>query len=163
MDPFLIYRRSSRGPLLDPPARVHPKIMFGPGMFLNDNFMNKHNITHVINCAYDEVVPHEIKLKLVGNYSVINAEDAFDVNITNWYSLFEDKMNTYLRDPSSKTIYVNCQMGMNRSGFLTVLYICIKFGYPYETVTKAILLQRPCALMNLVFHQQVQEYIKKHR
>lgn len=163
MDPFLSYRRNSRGPLLDPPARVHPKIIFGPGMFLNDSFMNKHNITHVVNCAYDEVVPNYIKEKLAKNYAVVNADDSFDVNITNWYPLFENKMNTFLRDPTSKTIYVNCQMGMNRSGFLTVLYSCMKFGYPYDVVTRAILLQRPCALMNHVFHEQVQEYIKKHR
>lgn len=163
MDPFSAYRRNSRGPLTDQPAKVHPKIMFGPGMFLNEEFIKKHSITHIINCAYDEVVPANIKKQFLNRYSVINAEDSIYVNITNWYSLFESKMNAYLRDPNSKMVYVNCQMGINRSGFLTTLYACMKFGYSYEIVTRAILLQRPCALMNCMFHEQVQDYIKKHR
>lgn len=163
MDPFAKYRRNSKGPCLDPPAKVHPKIMFGPGFYLIDSFIHKNNITHIINCATDDAVPTRIREIFGDNYTCLNAVDSFDVNITDWYPEFEKKMNKYLRDKNSKTIYVNCQMGMNRSGFLTVLYACIKFGYKYETVTKAVLFQRPSALMNHVFHEQVQEYIKKHR
>lgn len=163
MDPFSSYRRNSKGPLLDPPARVHPKIMFGTGIVLNDEFVTKHNITHIINCAYDDAVTSSIRAKFFKRYAVINAEDSFKTDITKWYPIFEHHMSRFLRDPQSKTIYVNCQMGMNRSGFLTTLYVCMKFGYPYETVTRAILLQRPSALMNHVFHEQVQDYIKKHR
>lgn len=161
MDPFLAYRRNSRGPCADPPAKVHPKLMFGPGFYLTDQFIAKHNISHVINCADDSVLPANVKQKFGDHYVVLNAIDSANVNITDWYPYFESKMNEFLRDATSKVIYVNCQMGMNRSGFLVALYSCIKFGYPYEAVTRAILLQRPCALMNSVFHQQVQEYIKK--
>ena len=161
MDPFLGYRRNSRGPCVDPPAKVHPKIMFGPGFYLTDEFIIKNNISHIINCADDSVLPSNIKYRFEDKYVVLNAIDSATVNITDWYPLFEAKMNEFLRDSSSKVIYVNCQMGMNRSGFLLTLYACMKFGYPYESVTRAILLQRPCALMNPVFHEQVQEYIKK--
>lgn len=163
MDPFLSYRRNSRGPLVDSPAKVHPKIMFGPGMFLNDEFVEKHNITHIVNCAYDDAVPSDIQKKFLGNYFCLSADDSFSTDITTWYPIFETVMNSYLRDPKSKMIYVNCQMGMNRSGFLITLYMCMKFGFQYQNVTRIILLQRPCALMNHVFHQQVQDYIKKHR
>jgi hypothetical protein len=135
--------------------------MFGPGFYLTDQFITKNSISHVINCADDSVLPTGIKAKLEDKYVTLNAVDSPSVNITDWYPLFESKMNEYLRDPSSKVVYVNCQMGMNRSGFLLTLYACMKFGYSYEAVTRAILLQRPCALMNPVFHQQVQEYIKK--
>lgn len=162
MDPFLSYRRNSKGPCADPPAKVHPKIMFGPGFYLNSSFVEKHNITHIINCADDSAISFDIRSKFLETYKCLNAIDSFDVKITDWYPSFEEAMNKFLRDNTSKVIYVNCQMGINRSGFLTVLYACIKFKYPYETVTKAILLQRPCALMNTMFHQQVQEYIKKH-
>jgi len=163
MDPFLPYRRNSKGPCVDSPARVHPKIMFGPGFYLNESFIEDHNITHVINCADESAVPSNIKDQLSGKYVCLNAIDSFHVSIIDWYPPFEQFMNKFLRDNESKVIYVNCQMGMNRSGFLTALYLCLKFKYPYETVTKAILLQRPCALSNPVFHQQVQDYIKKHR
>jgi len=162
MDPFPVYRRNSRGPLLDSPAKVHPKIMFGPGMYLTSEFILQNSITHIINCAYDEVVPKKIREAFEDNYFVLNAIDSYDVNITDWYPLFEHIMNIYLRDSTSKVIYVNCQMGMNRSGFLTVLYACMKFRYPYDAVTKAVLLQRPCALLNYKFDKQVQEYISKN-
>lgn len=163
MDPFPSYRRNSKGPCSDPPAKVHPKIMFGPGFYLTDSFVEKHNITHIINCADEGAVPDSIKNIFLGNYVCLDAIDSPNVNITDWYSVFESKMNKFLRDDNSKMVYVNCQMGINRSGFLTTLYACMKFGYPYESVTKAILLQRPSSLMNPVFHEQVQEYIKKHR
>lgn len=163
MDPFPSYRRNSRGPCRDPPAKVHPKVMFGPGFFLNDSFIEKHGITHVINCADESAVTNEVKMKLVEKYACLNAIDSMYVNITDWYPLFEKTMNKFLRDKTSKVVYVNCQMGMNRSGFLTVLYACLKFKYPYDVATKAVLLQRPSALMNYAFNIQVQEYIKKHR
>jgi len=162
MDPFSSYRRNSKGPCADPPAKVHPKIMFGPGFYLTDSFVNEHDITHVINCADESAVPTSIKDKFSENYQCIDAVDSYQVNITDWYPLFESIMNKFLRDKDSKVIYVNCQMGMNRSGFLTVLYACMKFKYSYEAVTRAVLLQRPSALMNVIFHQQVKEYIKKH-
>jgi hypothetical protein len=161
MDPFVAYRRNSRGPGIDPPAKVHPKIMFGPGFYLTDKFITKHTISHVINCADDSILPSSVKRQFGDKYVALHAIDSPTVNITDWYPLFESKMNDYLRDPSSKIVYVNCHMGMNRSGFLLTLYACMKFGYTYEAVTRAILLQRPCALMNPVFHEQVQDYIKK--
>jgi hypothetical protein len=161
MDPFAKYRKNSRGPAVDPPARVHPKIMFGPGFYLTNQFITRHKITHVINCADDSVVPSSVRQYLGNNYVSLNAIDSFDVNITDWYPEFEYSMNQFLRDSDSEVVYVNCHMGMNRSGFLTTLYACMKFGYPYEAITKAILLQRPCSLMNPIFHEQVQTYIKK--
>jgi protein-tyrosine phosphatase len=163
MDPFMIYRRNSRGPCLDPPARVHPKIMFGPGFYLNNEFIEKYNITHILNCATDSVVPETVRENLGDKYFCINAEDSFNVDITSWFPIFEYKMDKFLRDSESKVVYVNCQMGINRSGFLTAMYASLKFGYEYEAVTRAILLQRPCALLNYVFNKQVHEYIKKHR
>jgi hypothetical protein len=161
MDPFSTYRRNSRGPCNDPPARVHPKIMFGPGFYLTSQFIAKYRITHVINCADDSVIPSNIQKHFGSNYVSLNAIDSSQVDITDWYPLFEHNMNEFLRESDVGVVYVNCQMGMNRSGFLVTLYACMKFGYPYEAITRAILLQRPCALMNSTFHEQVQTYIKK--
>lgn len=162
MDPFLPYRRNSKGPCNDSPAKIHPKIMFGPGFYVNSSFIEKYDITHIINCADESAVASDIKNLFLDKYVCINAIDSFSVNITEWYPIFQQEMNKFLRDSSSKMIYVNCQMGINRSGFLTVLYACIKLKYPFDRTVKAILLQRPCALMNQVFYRQVQDYIKKH-
>ena len=163
MDPFLVYRRNSKGPFVDPPAKVHPRILFGPGIYLTNEFMEKHLITHVINCASNNIVSEYIQEKLNDKYVTLNAIDSHDVNITNWFEIFKENMDSFLKDSSCEVVYVNCHAGMNRSGFLTLLYICLKFGYDYRIAKRAILLQRPCALENSTFDKQVQEYIKKHR
>jgi protein-tyrosine phosphatase len=137
--------------------------MFGPGFYLNHEFVRKNNITHIVNCAFEDAIPSQIQSQFGDNYVCLNAVDSFEANITEWYPEFEHSINTFLRDPDVGIVYINCQMGVNRSGFLTTLYACLKLGYPYESVTKAILLQRPCALMNPTYHTQVQDYIKKHR
>lgn len=162
MDPFLAYRRNSKGFLKDSPAKLHPCIMFGPGVFLSDDFIEKNNITHVLNCADEHAVPSSVPKDFKDNYAILNAIDSPFVNITNWFDEYKSAMDRFLQDPSCKTVYVNCQAGMNRSGFLTVLYCCMKFKYKFQDACRAVVLQRPCALMNPVFYVQVQDYIKKH-
>lgn len=162
MDPFLSYRRNSKGFLSDPPAKLHPCIMFGPGVFLTSDFISKNKITHVINCASDSDVPTSIPEKFGNRYKVLNAIDSPFVDITVWFPEYALYMNKFLQDKTCKIVYVNCQAGMNRSGFLTVLYSCLKFKYRFEDACRAVILQRPCALMNPVFYKQVEDYIKKH-
>lgn len=162
MEPCIRYTRISRGFMTDPPARLHPNILFGAGVFLTPQFIQKYKITHVINCASDNDVPSFVPEHLKGRYVCLHAIDSPKVNITQWYPAFENAMDTFLRDRDCNVVYVNCQAGMNRSGFLTVLYCCLKFKYEYRQACKAALAQRPCALANKVFDKQVQEYIKNH-
>ena len=162
MDPFLAYRRNSKGFLSDPPAKLHPCIMFGPGVFLTKDFIAKNKITHVINCASSSDVPKFVPETFGNKYAVLNAIDSPLVDITTWITDYSLYMNKFLQDRDCKLVYVNCQAGMNRSGFLTVLYSCLKFKYRFEDACRAVVLQRPCALMNPVFYKQVEEYIKKH-
>ena len=110
MDPFANYRRNSKGPCSDSPAKVHPKLMFGPGFYLTDSFIAEHTITHVINCADENAVSSSIRPKFTDKYVCLNAVDSFSVTITDWYPVFEASMNKFLRDPTSTVIYVNCQM-----------------------------------------------------
>lgn len=136
--------------------------MFGPGVFLTPDFMAKNKITHVINCASEGDVPSFVSEKLKNNYVVLNSIDSYHVNITDWFPTYALNMNKFLQDRNCHMVYVNCQAGMNRSGFLTVLYACLKFKYKFEDACRAVVLQRPCALMNPIFYKQVEEYIKKH-
>ena len=161
MEPCIRTNRSM-GFMNEPPAKLHPSIMFGAGMFLTPKFIEKNHITHVINCGSDNHVPSNIPTLLKGKYYCLNAIDSDSVNITSWYPKFEKTMDTFLRDESCKVVYVNCQAGINRSGFLTLLYCCLKFKYDYSHACKAALIQRPCALSNKTFDKQVKEYIKNH-
>ena len=158
-DKWASYRRNSRGWMLDPPAKVHVSIMFGPGFMLSPTFVKENNITHVINCAYEEDSPEWFRTHNPTKYVCIEAEDTVSVNITDWFPKFETYMNKFLKEPDSNVIFVHCQCGINRSGFLTLLY-CVKyFGYEYESTFKSILAQRPCALTNPVFPAQLINYI----
>lgn len=161
MDSFIDNRRTT-GFMNYPPAKLHPNIMFGAGMFLTPKFIEKYKITHVINCASQNHVPSYIPSRLKENYYCLNAIDSESVNITSWYPKFEHIMDKFLRDEECKVVYVNCQAGINRSGFLTLLYCCLKFNYDYTHACKAALVQRPCALSNKTFDKQVKEYIKNH-
>ena len=157
------YRRNSRGWSLDPIAKVHPRIIVGSAKNVDLYTIVTYNVTHVVNCAEDWVSSKWFKNQFPDRLVCINALDHQTEDITKWYSLFESSMNTFLADPDCKTIYVHCECGINRSGFLTLIYMCLKFGYNVETVIKSMLIQRPCMFSNRTYRAQVIEYIKKHQ
>jgi len=143
-DPWKALRRHSKGWMEDPAAKVHVSIMFGPGFMVTPAFVAKHNITHVINCAQESDSPQWFRDHNPTKYKCIHAIDSKDVNITEWYSLFANTMNKFLADPESIVVFVHCQCGINRS------------------TVKMILAQRPCALTNPVFRQQLINFIKSN-
>lgn len=157
------YRHSSKGWKNDSPAKLHPRIMFGAGPFLTPEFVNLNNITHVINCANDSDSPSWFRNRYPDKYISLNAEDTIETDITKWYPQFKESMNTFLSAKDSGVIYVHCQCGINRSAFLTLIYLCLKFQFPFEYTVKSMLIQRPCCLTNPVFRVQASEYIKKHQ
>lgn len=156
---WITYRRNTRGWKSDPCAIVHPRIIFGPGNRLTPEFVEKYKITHVVNCADDDACPDWFRSGCSTNYACLNAEDNLKVLITNWYPEFQRIMDSFLQAPQSRTIYVHCQCGINRSGFLILLYVCKKFQYSYDMTVKSILSQRPCALTNPSFNTEVKRYI----
>jgi len=147
----------------DPPAKIHPNVIFGSGEALTKKLASDRRITHVINCAEEEDSPEWFKKEYPEKYACINAIDSISTDITLWYPLFEKTMNQFLTDKTSDVIYVHCQCGINRSGFLILLYACMRFGFGLTDTVKSIIKQRPCALTNPAFRIQVAEYIKKHR
>lgn len=156
MDDVASYRRRSRGWQNDGPAYIHPRILFGSGIALDKEFVERYNITHVINCAYDEDCPKWFRQENPKKYISLNANDDLTSNILDWYPIFESKMQAFLSETGSKTIYVHCQCGINRSGFLCLMYACKKLKFEYNEVVKSILTQRPCALTNPSFRKQIQ-------
>jgi protein-tyrosine phosphatase len=158
MDDLASYRRMSRGWEKDQPAYIHPRILFGSGMALTPAFANKHNITHVVNCAYEEDSPEWFKSSNPTKYKCLEAHDSISANIFKWYPAFEQAVNLFMKDPSCETIYVHCQCGINRSGYLTLIYAAKRLGFGIRDVFKAILQQRPCAFTNPAYRKQVEEH-----
>lgn len=153
--------RKKQGWANEPPAKIHPRILFGPGIYLSPGFIRMHNITHVINCAFNKDSPSWFREKHPENYFCLEAIDSLDADIMDWYPLFESKINSFLEEPDSRTIYIHCQCGMNRSGFMALMFVCKKFGFSFETVRRVILKQRPCALTNHAFEKQVINLVHK--
>lgn len=158
MDDVATYRRRSKGWEKDPPAYIHPRILFGSGMALTPEFAKKHSITHVINCANDIDSPEWFRLLNPDKYVCLNAEDSLSANILDWYPAFENAMRSFMKDKSGICIYVHCQCGINRSGYLSLIYACKMCGFELKDVFKSILQQRPCALTNPAYRRQVEEH-----
>ena len=161
----LIYRFRSRGMsqgwMKDPPALIHPMILIGAGSMLTPAFAQKHNITHVINCAEDAMCPTWFPDQFPNNYVSLNAIDSVDVDIMDWYPEFRETMKKFLQDPHCKRVFVHCQCGINRSTFLSIAYVCDVFRYNYFDARSSILSQRPCAMSNVAFSNQVFQFYQR--
>lgn len=155
------YVRVSRGWRLDPIAHVHPRIYLGSANTVDIVTFHKLKITHVINCATSEYTSKTMKAEYGDRYECIDAIDDETFDITSVYPKFESIMNRFLADPESKNVYVHCQCGINRSAFLILMYMCLKFHISIESAVKNVALQRPCCFRNTAFRKQVMEYIKK--
>jgi protein-tyrosine phosphatase len=146
----------------DPIVRIHPRIIVGAGKQLTFENMKKYDIQYVVNCAFDQFSPEWFRISYPYNYCCIQAYDNENSDITDWYKLFETYMNTYMRE-NNGTIFVHCQLGMNRSPFLSLMYVCLKFDYDLESTIKTMVINRPCVFMNMEYRKQVVKYIEKHK
>lgn len=140
------------------PAWFHTRILVGAGYDLSFMFMIEHRITHVINCAVDEYSPDWFRKLYPKRYQVINAIDSSKCNILDWYPLFERTLHEFLKDGDG-VVYVHCQMGINRSGFLALTYVCKNFGYNLDYMIGATKRQRPILFQNTTYMNQVKEFI----
>ena len=150
----------TRGWQYEPPAKIHTNLMFGPGMYLTPGFVRTNNITHVVNCAFDKDSPLWFRQKFPNNYACIEAIDSTEEDILKWYPKFEKIVNSFLRSNDCKNIYIHCQCGINRSGFLGLLFMCKKFGHSVDIAKASILKQRPCALTNSTYNRQVKSHLE---
>jgi len=154
-------RYSSKGYKQDPPARIHPRILIGAGEMLTPQFAKKYEITHVINCANETDSPTWFKEEFPQRYVCIEAVDSPHVNILKWYPTFKSFIRYFMQHPESKTVFVHCQCGINRSAFLALMYVCEAFGFPVAKTEFSLLRQRPCALTNESFRSQVYDALAK--
>jgi protein-tyrosine phosphatase len=150
-------RYNSQGYQKDPPALFHPNILVGAGEMLTPEFVKKYGITHVINCAEDSDSPTWWRNTNPDKYYHIHAQDSLHANILKWYPEFKAILKLYLQDPSSMTVFVHCQCGINRSAFLSLMYVCDVFKFPLKSTEISLLKQRPCMLTNTSFRKQVFE------
>jgi hypothetical protein len=145
-----------------PPAFFYPKILVGPGCFLTQRFASDYDIAYVINCASINYTPAWFINRSPERFVCLNAIDSPDVNIMDWYPAFEEAIQRFLREGKG-TVYVHCQAGMNRSGFLALAYVCDHYQLPMNSVISGTRRQRPVLFQNKVFMNQVEEFIKNGR
>ena len=158
-----LIRNRSRGYKIDPPALIHSMILIGAGEMLTPSFKKQWDITHVINCAEDEMCPTWFKELHSDNYCCIAAIDSIDVNILFWYPKFRDVLQKFMRDVNCKRVFIHCQCGINRSAFLALMFVCDILGYNIQSAERAIIQARPCALTNPAFRVQILSALSKKR
>jgi len=155
------FRFYSRGYKRDPVAYFNHRILVGPGEFLTPYFMEKHDITHVINCAFEEHSPTWFKTEYPENYVCLEAEDSNEISLLKWYPKFKEYMQKFLNDSlnSGGTVYVHCQMGINRSGYLSLAYLCKELGHTFFTTAVHGIQQRPCLFQNISYFYEVRDFL----
>lgn len=139
-----------------PPAWVYPRILLGAGHQLTPLFTAKHNITHVVNCAFADDCPEWWRKRHAGHYAQMNAVDSMAVRILDWYPEFETWMRLFLRSTNG-TVFVHCKAGINRSAFLVLTFVCKNFGIDFRTLLSAVRKQRPIVCDNSAFMKQVED------
>ena len=144
--------------LRQPPAYFHTRILVGPGAFLTQRFVADRYITHVINCAFDSNSPEWWRIAHPDKYVCLNAIDSPFHNIIDWYPKFEETLRKFLREGTG-VVYVHCQAGKNRSASLALAYVVKNFHQQFDMVKLSMLRQRPCMFENVVFINQVKEFI----
>jgi hypothetical protein len=157
------YARNSLGWEKDPIAIAHVRIFLGSAKSVDPVILATLGVSHVVNCAENEFSSSWFVEDYPGRHACIGAFDSIHEDITHWYPLFESVMNSFISSPDCRNIYVHCQCGINRSPFLLLIYMCLKFDLEPSNVIKNILKQRPCAFQNPSFRIQAINYIKKHR
>jgi protein-tyrosine phosphatase len=145
-------------PFRDPPAWFHTRILVGPGVYLTPIFQVTRNISHVINCAYQNDSPAWFRIKYPDKYECLYAPDSPDADIRNWLPQFEKAMYRFLREGNG-VVYVHCAAGMNRSATLALAYVCKNFYFPMDVMIQTTLRQRPCMFQNPVYMNQVRELL----
>ena len=126
---------------------------------LTPSFFRRHNITHVVNCAFPEDSPEWFRKAYPTRYVCLSAHDSTVVDILTWYPTFDETLTAFLRDPKCGTVFVHCQCGINRSAFLTLTYVTKHYGLPYGTTFASLKRQRPCMFTNPVFRKQTEEFV----
>jgi protein tyrosine phosphatase len=142
----------------DSPAWFYNRILVGSGDMLRPDFVKKHNITHVINCAHPADSPAWFRTAFPDKYTCIDAQDTLNVYILYWFPHFEKTLRAFLRDGTGN-VFVHCQAGVNRSGFLALAYVCKNFHLPLEEVFYNARKQRPILFQNPTFMRQVRDFI----
>jgi len=144
--------------LKQPAAWFHPRVLVGPGAYLTPTFQQQHNITAVINCAFQEDSPAWYRFNNPETYDCLYAVDGPNQDIMVWYPGFAVSMRAFLRNTPG-VVYVHCQAGMNRSASLALAYVCKNLGVNLEITMQSALRQRPCMLQNPAFKRQVCEFV----
>ena len=153
------YRTRSRGPVYDPIGRVFDRILLGPGGHMTPHFMRIYSVTHIANCADESACPLWAKRHLGSRYTCMGAEDNEQTEILrDFYPQFEAFMDTALREPHCRNVYVHCHAGMNRSAALAIAYVHRRFGIPMMKLIEFVARQRPCILTNSAFQRQLLEF-----
>jgi len=125
------------------------------------NLLRQLGVTHVLNCAANDIdtnLAYYSGKSNVRQFCGFKAEDDHDYAIMQHFeeafAVIEDARN------SNGVALIHCQMGINRSGALTVAYIMAHRKCGPVTAVKEVLAKRKYLLSNEEFQKQLVEFAR---
>lgn len=139
---------------------IVPYIYLGNINYANNlDFLNKNNITAIVNCteneAYNEYFDDKPKFRLkVNDSKEPDNINSFKSQILNAI-IFIDKNREEKRN-----IYIHCYWGLMRSATVVAGYLIYKYGLSVNDAINIIKEQRPSALSSLYNFNEILYYLE---
>ena len=122
----------------------------------NEDYLKKHNITAVVNCAIEHI----------SNYKDLNFLELklYDYEYQNLFPMFEIAYK-FIKNNSRKKdnyILIHCMAGISRSTSLVVFYLMKEKKWDYDTSINYIIERRPIVSPNSGFEKQLRNYYDRY-
>ena len=122
----------------------------------NEDYLKKHNITAVVNCAIEHI----------SNYKDLNFLELrlHDYEYQNLFPMFEIAYK-FIKNNSRKKdnyILIHCMAGISRSTSLVVFYLMKEKKWDYDTSINYIIERRPIVSPNSGFEKQLRNYYDRY-
>jgi len=126
---------------------------------LNNDIINEHNITVVMNCSvsipFDESIKYKYRLSILDNETDEEIE-----KMTLGMDKYIDIIHTHIQN--NENVLVHCKAGVQRSATIVVGYLMKYLGFELTEAIKTLKNIRPCVMQSYPhFISSLNEYGKK--
>ena len=120
----------------------------------NINMLREHNITHVINCAFN--LPNKFPDQIT--YKRLELRDEPDQPITERL----EEAYEFIKENSDKNIFVHCVFGKSRSASVVIFYIMKEKKLNFEDAKTFVKNIRNIVNPNAGFENELKRYYDEH-
>lgn len=162
----------------DSAQQILPGLYLGPETAISKKQLKKNNISAVLSVLHKPVkkLPNFIK-----NHKFVHVYDnGVTIDITNNKNENDDdkiviqklsKYNTHFDDcinwiderlNNNENVLIHCQLGVNRSATMVIVYLMKKFNWTYDEAYKFVKDKRPHIRPHKPMRKQIEEYFNNN-